>query len=417
MRNPFRGLFRRTDAPTEKRDIGIGDASWPVAGFSSPGAESLHGALRLGPVFAAGRLLSTSIASMPLHVYRTVGERKQRLPLPSLFTSPSATGELHDWVQRAVLSLVYRGNAVGVVTQRDYLEYPTQIEWLDPASVWVQDTMPMGQRGSYTDPVWTYCGVELPNEDVVHIPWFPLPGRVWGLPPLMAYATTVSTNLAAQKFSDDWFQSGGVPPGTFANAAQTVEQEAAAVIKRRLVQAIRSHEPIVYGKDWTYTPITVSPAEAQFVQTLNLGATQIAAIYGIPPEMIGGETGGSMSYSSPEQREIELIQFGLLPYLTKLEAHLSALLPRGQSARFDADAMIRTDIATRWSVYEKQRLIGARNIDEIRGDENLPPLPNGKGEDYTPLPIQAGVAVTPPTVRSDDEGRLRLIRSEEKDHG
>jgi phage portal protein BeeE len=72
------------------------------------------------------------------------------------------------------------------------------------------------------------------------------------------------------------------------------------------------------------------------VQTMRLTASQIASIYGIPPEMIGGETGGSMSYSSPEQRQIELVQFSLLPWLALLESHLSNLLPRGQYVKFDA---------------------------------------------------------------------------------
>jgi HK97 family phage portal protein len=415
MRNPFRRRAR--EQASEQRDLGVGSVSWPVEELSSPGAGTVHGATRLAPVFAAGRLLSTSVASMPVKVYREVAGRKQKLPLPSLFVKPAAVGELHDWVQRAMTSLIYRGNAVGLVMARDYLEYPTWIEWLNPADVYVQDSMPMGQRGSVTDPVWYYCGVELPSEDVVHIPWMPMAGRVWGLSPMAAYALTVSTGLAAQKFSDDWFRSGGQPPGHFRNTTQTVDQAAANVIKRRLVQAIRSHEPIVYGKDWDYSPITVNLAEAQFIDTMRLGASQIAAVYGIPPEMIGGITGGSMSYSSPEQREIELLQFSLLPYLTKLEAHLSALLPRGQYVRFDADATIRTDILTRWSVHEKARLIGAKSIDEIRAEEELPPLPHGQGQDYTPLPIQAGVAVTPPAVRSDDDGRLRLIRPQGRDHG
>jgi len=417
MRNPFRALWRGRGEEPERRDLGVGSVSWPVEDLASPGSGTVHGALRLGPVFAAGRLLSSSVASMPVQVYRKVGERRTKLPPPSLFTKPSATGELHDWIQRAMTSLVYRGNAVGLIVERDYLEYPTRIEWLNPSDVMVEDSLPMGQRGSFTNPVWYWCGTELPAEDVVHIPWFPVAGRVWGLSPLMAYAMTVSTGLAAQRFSDDWFRSGGVPPGRFKNANQAVNQDEASVIKRRLVQAIRSHEPIVYGKDWDYEPITVSPTEAQFVETMRLGATQIAAIYGIPPEMIGGETGGSMTYSSPEQREIELIQFALLPYLTKLEAHLSALLPRGQYVKFNADALIRTDIETRWSVHEKARLIGAKSVDEIRAAEDMPPLPNGEGQDYTPLPVQAGAKVSVPAIRSED-GPLRLVRAEEeRDHG
>jgi HK97 family phage portal protein len=225
-----------------------------------------------------------------------------------------------------------------------------------------------------------------------------------------------NTNLAAQEYMEAWHATGGVPPGTFKNNSKTVDQKDAAVIKARLVEAIRSRQPIVHGADWDYTAITVPAYEAQFIATLKLGATQLGAIYGVPPELIGGETGGSMSYSSPEQREIELIQLTLLPWMSKVESHLSMLTPRGQCVRFDADALIRLDPLTRWSIYEKQRLIGGANIDEIRNKENMPPLPNGEGQDYTPLPIAAGVSITPPTIRSNqDQDRLRLVGRKERD--
>lgn len=410
MRNPFRGLFGRG---VERRGLDASTVSWPVDPLASPAALNEDGALRLGPVLAAGRLLASTISGMPLCVYRQMGNTKQELPLPSLLVQPSAQGTLHDWVFRAVTSLAYRGNAVGVVTSRDYLEYPTEIEWLDPANVLCEDRLaPMGEPGSFTNPKFSYLGERLPSEDVVHIPWFQLPGRVWGLSPIGAYAVTVSTGLSAQQFSDDWFRSGGVPPGRFKNTQQTIDQTQANVIKRRLVQAIRSHEPIVYGKDWDYEPTTVSPNEAQFVQTMRLTASTIASIYGIPPEMIGGETGGSMSYSSPEQRQIELVQFSLLPWLALLESHLSALLPRGQYVKFDPDVLIRADLLTRFEVHEKKRLIGWDNIDGLRALEDEPPLPNGAGQDYTPLPIASNTVISPPTIRSDEPGPLRLIRKE-----
>lgn len=369
-------------------------------------------ALRLAPVFASGRLLASSVASLPLQVYRQTGEQRQRLPSPSLFTAPSAQGTLHDWVFRAMTSLVYRGNAVGLITGRDRLEYPTSVEWLNPEYVQVIDSMPeLGAPGSYTRPIWYYLGRVIPAEDLVHIPWFSVPGRVWGLSPLAAFAASVTTGLAAQDYSAEWFTNGGVPPGTFSNAAQEVDQADAEVIKQRLVQAIRTREPIVYGRDWQYTPISVSASEAKFVDTMRLTATQIANIYGIPPERIGGETGTSMTYQNVEQQSIEFVQFTLLPWLRKLEDAFSALLPRGQYVKFNADALIRSDILTRYATYEKARLIGLMSIDEIRALEDLPPLPNGQGADHTPLPLAAGTQITVPQVRGDEPGwPPRLIK-------
>jgi HK97 family phage portal protein len=402
------GVESRSGA--EKRSID--SVPWGQGGGVGGGSVSVDRALRLAPVYAAGRILASNLAAAPLRQYRETGGTVQSLPLASLFSSPSVQGNLHDWVKRAVLSMVYRGNAVGYITARDYLGYPTMIEWLPMDWVHVVDSMPSGE-GSFVNPIWYILGNRIPAEDIVHIPWFTLPGKVLGLSPIGAFASMATTNLAAQEYMEAWHATGGVPPGTFKNMTQTVDQADAAVIKARLMEAIRSRQPIVYGKDWDYNPITVPAYEAQFISTLKLGATQLAAIYGVPPELIGGETGGSMSYSSPEQREIELIQLTLLPWMSTLESHLSMLIPRGQCVKFDADALIRLDPLTRWSIYEKQRLIGGANVDEIRNKENMPPLPDGQGQDYTPLPIQAGVSITPPAIRGGSEDpRLRLVREE-----
>lgn len=395
MRNPFR---RRESADPEQRSLDVGSLpSFPAADLASPEAISVDGALRLAPVFAAGRLLASSVSGLPLQVYRRSGDTRQQIAPPSLFVQPSATGTLNDWIFRAMTSLVYRGNAVGLIVGRDKMEYPTEIEWADPADVFVQNDGLMFGRGSFTEPVWHWRGQRIPSEDIVHIPWFTLPNRVWGLSPLAAYARTVSTSLSAQKFSDDWFKAGGVPPGRFRNQNQTVPQDEANRIKTRLLQAMRTHEPLVYGNDWEFEPFTISPSEAKFVETMKLGASQIAAIYGIPPEMIGGETGHSMTYQNVEQQSINFVQFTLMPWLTKLETAFSRLLPRNQYVKFNADAMIRTDAETRYRNYARARIIGESNIDEIRALEDKPPLPNGQGEDYTPLPILAGTSVPPPS--------------------
>lgn len=400
----------------EKR--AITSLPWDQGGgmVGSGGAISVEKALRLAPVFAAGRILSTNLASAPLYQYRQIGDAVQQLPLSSLFANPSTQGNLHDWIKRAVLSMVYRGNAVGYVTTRDYLGYPTMVEWLPMDWVQVLDSMPYGE-GSFVNPIWYVLGNRVAAEDIVHIPWFTLPGKVLGLSPIGGFASMATTNLAAQEYMEAWHATGGVPPGTFKNTAKKVDQKEAGIIKARLVEAIRTRQPIVHGADWDYNAITVPAYEAQFIATLKLGATQIASIYGVPPELIGGETGGSMSYSSPEQREIELIQLTLKPWMATLESHLSMLTPRGQCVAFDSDALIHLDPLTRWSIHEKARLIGAMNIDEIRNKERLGPLPNGQGQDYTPLPIAAGVAITPPTIRGEQDPRLRLLPGRGQQNG
>jgi hypothetical protein len=128
----------------------------------------------------------------------------------------------------------------------------------------------------------------------------------------------------------------------------------------------------VYGSDWDYKPITVPPEEAQFVETMKMTTNQIAAVYGIPPEMIGGESGSSMTYANVEQQQINFVMFTLRPWLVRLETAFSALLPDRQYVKFNSDALIRADLKTRWEVNQIRVNLGAASLDEIRAQEDEP---------------------------------------------
>jgi HK97 family phage portal protein len=221
---------------------------------------------------------------------------------------------------------------------------------------------------------------------VLHIPWFKIPGKVKGLSPIEAYAATVDTGLQAQAYANGWFAAGGVPPGKFKNTQQMVSQEQAEIVRDRLVAAIRSRRPIVYGSDWEYEPITIPPEQAQFVQTMRMNATQIAAIYGIPPEEIGGEAGGSLTYNTVEQNSIRLSSRTLRPWLVRLERKFFSVLPSRQYIKFNADAMVRADIKTRYETYQIAASIGLLSDDEMRALEDRQPLPPSDKPQPEPQP-------------------------------
>jgi HK97 family phage portal protein len=397
------GFFQRLASvfrPVEQR--AITSLPWSTGG-TLPGPNStptVDGALALGAVYAAVSLLARTVAGLPLHAFREVDGKKTELnQLPALFDEPSVQGDLFDWLHRCITSLALYGNAYGLVTNRDGFGYPLGIEWMSPEHITVVDFAFTGP-GSFLDPIWRWRGRTIPKENLVHLAWFTRPWKVQGLSPLAAYAAAVNTGLGAQQFSADWFTAGGVPPGTFKNAMKTVPREEAVEVKQRLVDSIRSHQPIVYGADWDYKPIGISPNEARFIETMKLTATQIAAIYGVPPERVGGEKGSSMTYSNTEQESIDFVQFTILNYTRKLETAFFKLLPARQYVRFNLDALIRTDLMTRHKTYLLDRQMGLRNIDEIRDMEDLPPLPNGEGESYAPL-LTTGLAPEPgeePTV-------------------
>jgi HK97 family phage portal protein len=352
------------------------------------GSISSTRALSLASVYAANRLLAQSISTLPLKAYRRSGEdRVPMASLPQLFAQLIADGQIVPWLHRCVTSLSLRGNAYGLIVARDGFQFPTAIEWLDPGKVLVDDRQ--GKSG------WLYDGREIPRDGLVHIPLFAIAGDRCGLSPIAAFAATLGIGLQAQSYASDWFAAGGFPPGTFRNEEAVVGQEEADAIKARVVTAIRTHTPLVHGKDWKYEPISVPPEEAQFVETMKMTTNTIASVYGIPPEMIGGEAGSSLTYANVEQQQINFVMFTLRPWLVLLESVFSALLPDRQYVKFNSDALIRADVKTRWEVNKIRLEVGASNVDEIRAQEEQPPLPNGEGQTYGPRPV-AQPPATPP---------------------
>lgn len=340
-------------------------------------------ALQMVPVFAATRLIADSIASLPLQAYRKVGDARMPADLPPLFANPTKFGTTYDWVFRCVTSLTLRGNAFGLITARDTAMYPTQLEWLNPAEVTIQ------QDDTNFTPVWYWRGRRLDSADLLHIPNYVVPGRVLGVSPIKAYKTVIETGLYAQNFGRDWFQNGNVPSGVV-KSPQPMDYDQAQIVKDRFKAAGRRRDIVTLPEGLEYEPITIPAEESQFIATLTASASQVASIYGLPPEYIGGEVGhSSLTYATEEMNEIKLLR-RLQPYMSKLESAWFPLMPRPRYVKFNADASIRTDMATRFSAYQIARGIGLNNINELRTNEDLPPIEGG--DDYTPLSVKTAPA-------------------------
>ena len=344
-------------------------------GGSGSGAVSQERALKLAPWYAAVRFLSDGVATLPLKAFLKAGDDREPKSLPPLLQFQADQGTLVDWLTRAVMSLAIHGNAIGLILNRDGFGFPTEVVWRPRREFTVDDSVA-------TRPQWRYSGREIDRSQIVHIPWLTVPGVTLGLSPIEYAALTVDSGLGAQNYGTDWFNAGGVPPGTFKNSSESVDQDAAELIKARLGRAIASRQPLVYGMEWDFNPIAIPPEQAQFVQTQNLTANQIAAIFGIAPEEVGGVPTNSLTYNTEELRQTRRVS-DLRPWFVRLESGLSAVLPERQFVRFEADATIRADLKSRFAVYKTAREMGLMSVNEIRALEDMPPIP--EGDDFAPL--------------------------------
>lgn len=363
----LRAAFRSRPAETRAID----SLPWRAGGSTAPIVDPGN-ALSLIPYFASVRILAEQISALPLQTFRKSGELLKRIPDGQLITNPASVVDRVTWTRQAVISLAMRGNAYGLVTSFDAYGFPTGVEWLHPDEIHVDESSPVVPRYYWAS---SHGYTEIPRDRMLHIAWFVLPGKRKGLSPVQAFASSIGVGLAAQNYGASWFSNGGVPPSTFKNTAKTITDEQADEITSRLSRSLRSGKPLVYGADWDFNAIQINPEEAQFIQTMGMNATQIAAIFGVPPEWVGGETGGSLTYNSPEQNGLHVYKTVLLPWLTLFETNLSRLLPEQQSVKFNPDGVLRADLKTRYESHEIALRAGFLTIDEVRALENRPPLP------------------------------------------
>jgi len=123
-----------------------------------------------------------------------------------------------------------------------------------------------------------------------------------------------------------------------------------------------------------FQPVSISPEESQFLETTRANVATVARYFGVQPELIGGESGGSLTYANVEQRALDFLQFGLAPWLVRMETAISRLLSSTTTVKFNAAALVRTDLLTRYQAHESAIRAGWKLRSEVRDLEDLPPI-------------------------------------------
>jgi HK97 family phage portal protein len=396
-------LFRRSKPEQRVMSDWRPFGDMPSDSDDSGGGVSEQRALSLSYVYAAIRHIVDHGTTLPLDFTRKDGELRRPISPTPLFRNLQEQGQLEAWLGQAMTSLLIHGNAVGYKFGLDGYGLPTQILWLPRWRYSVDDSV-LGA------PRWFVNGEPVSPQDIVHIPWITVAGRTLGLSPLEHFATTVSAGLNAQKFGARWFKNGGFPPAVFKNERQVLPEGAAEAAAAKLQRTIDRGRPLVTGSDWSFTPVSIPPNQAAFVETQKLTADQVAAIYGVDPTEIGGQPPGSLTYTTDETRQIKRMA-NIQPYLIRLERAFASVMPSRQFVRFNTDAYIRADIATRYSVYQLGLSMGILNRNTVRANEDLPPIAGGEAyADPSAAPKQQQLPAA--DQQQDGTRRLSLIHEE-----
>lgn len=369
-------LVRRLLRPQATRSADIVAEHLAVArhgaGTYAGALVSPDSAMRLAAVWACVRLLADIVSSLPVDCYRRTPDGDVEIDPPALLQRPSALVGWTGWIYQAMVSLLLRGNVFGLVTETA-AGLPSRIEILSPDDVTVTQRRPL-------DPVeFRWRGSLLPADRMWHVPAFLMPGVPVGLSPVAYARQTIGLGLSSEEFGARWFGDGAHPTGTL-STDQQVTGEQAEIVKQRFIDSTSSSRaPVVLGAGLKWEPIQVSPDESQFLDTQRWTVTQICRVFGVPPEMVGAapDGSGSLTYANREQRSMDLLQYTVQPWLTRLEEAISALLPRPRRIKFCVDALLRADLKTRYEAHKLGIDAGFLTPNEARSLEDLAPLDGG----------------------------------------
>ena len=242
--------------------------------------------------------------------------------------------------------------------------------------VWYTTVLPDGQS------------VKLKYENVLHIKNIGLTG-LKGMSPIAVARETIGSQMASQKYVSKFYKNGTTAKGVLSVPGVTLKPEAKKIVREEWEKMntgmTNANRIAILDSGITYQDLTMSQADAQFIETQKLNTTDIARIYNVPPHMIADLE--HATFSNIEHQSISFVKNTLQPLLVSWEQALNFQLftPTEQKnyyCKYNVDSELRGDSKSRAEYYEIMERIGAYNIDEIRDKEDLPELENGLGKKH-----------------------------------
>jgi HK97 family phage portal protein len=367
-------------APVEQRGQATTWGEWP--GETSTMTVNQTSALKLLAVTGSVQLLTESIATLPIDVFATTSTGRAERAKPMWLREPIVGLTFTDWCTQVLTSLLLHGNAFIVVT-RNQSGQIVELTPVVPSQVTVDRSGTLGGRKRYLVKGTPFTG------EMVHVKGMMLPGADVGLSPLEFAYQSIQLGLSAQQYGIDNFDSGLKMPGVieYPGAVDPAKMGETARLWQRMRRKGGHGLPGVLEGGGTFKAMGITNEAAQFLETRQWTAAEICAqVYLIDPRELGIPlTGSTLEYVNSESRMANLVRKGMLRWITRIEAAITALLPNPQYMKFNVNGFMRGDSTERWDTYLKAAQInevaaatGQKPVlltDEMRDWEDLDPLP------------------------------------------
>ena len=387
----FSGLFKSRDKPTNST---AGSAyRFYMGGTISGKNVTERSAMQMTAVYSCVRILAEAIAGLPLHVYeyKSDGGKEKAIKHPLyLLLHDEPNPEMSSFVFRETLMthLLLWGNAYAQIIRNGKNEvvalYP-----LMPNKM----TVDRDEKGQLyyeyqhsNDEANTLKGstVRLKPTDVLHIPGLGFDGLV-GYSPIAMAKNAIGMAIACEEYGAKFFANGAAPGGVLEHPGTIKDpQRVRDSWQSTYSGTSNAHKIAVLEEGMKYTPIGISPEQAQFLETRKFQINEIARIFRVPPHMVGDLE--KSSFSNIEQQSLEFVKYTLDPWVIRWEQSLTrALLSLDEKqkyfVKFNLEGLLRGDYQSRMNGYAIGRQNGWMSANDIRELENLDRIPTEEGGD------------------------------------
>lgn len=356
-------------------------AAWLTGlfGTSKTGVQvSEDNALTFSAVYAAVRIISETIASIPLNVYQYDGETRVKAeghPVQNLLAkAPNAVSSTFTFREAMAANLVLHGNAYARI-EFNNAGRPVSLTPLNPMLVEVK--IVDGEKVYKFNQKETFLDYE-----ILHFVGLSFNGLT-GKSPLTVAREAVAIGLAAQEYGAR-FYSNGANTGGVITAPGRLSSEAINRLKQSWNRAngglSNSHGTAILEEGMKYDKIGLDPEAAQFLQSRKFQVNEIARIFRLPPSYLA-DLENSSTRANVEQQAIQFVRDCITPYVRRMEVELNRKLFREDEANlyayFTVEGLMRGDLKGRYDAYATARQWGWLSVNDIRDLENLNPVEGG----------------------------------------
>lgn len=351
-------------------------------------------ALTFSAVYGCVRILSETIASLPLAVYKKEGNAKQIDTSHSLYfllhDQPCEMYTSFEWRQLMQASVLLWGNGYSKII-RDKYYIPRWFDFIHPSVVRPYQVIRGDGTKSLAYEINRNNGAKeiIKGIDMIHVTGMGFDG-ISGKSPIEVAKDTIGLGIAAERFGAEFFSNGAAFNGYFGTDNKMTQDQMDLVQKswaaRNTGEGKRWKTPVIpFGLK--YNTIGIPPEQAQYIATRKFQLEEIARIYGVPLHMLANLD--RSTNNNIEHQGIEFVTNTMRPWCVRWEMELNRKLLREDEkgiyyTKFNLEGLLRGDSAARAAFYNTAVTLGILTRNEVRELEDRNPL-IGLDEPLTPL--------------------------------